>query len=132
MLLLYVNPSMTRGEAHRPLWKIGSGAGACARGRRSVPSAADDLQHPRPDALGRDAEAGQRQGGLPFWRREESQEDVLGAHVVMVQGVGFLLGENDGLASLVAEAGKEGCGWALARPGVEGAAQQVERSVRAR
>ena len=79
-----------------------------ARGERDVAgrrllTLADDLLDLAADAFERDAQRLQRLGGYAFTLVNKSQQDVLGADVVVVEHPGFFLSQDDDPAGAVGE-----------------------------
>ena len=69
---------------------------------------ADDADDLRAHALDGDVERLEDTGGEPLLLAQETEQDVLGADVVVLEDAGFLLGEDDHLAGPLCEALEHG------------------------
>jgi hypothetical protein len=63
----------------------------------------DDADDLGADALHGDVERLEHAGGKAFFLTEKSEQDVLGADVVVLEGPGLLLGKDDDLAGPLCE-----------------------------
>ena len=72
--------------------------------RRHLVALADDPGDLGPNLLHRDVEALEHAGGEPLLLAEEPEQDVLGADVVVLEGAGLVLGEDDDLPGSLGEA----------------------------
>ena len=85
-----------------------------ARRERDLPggdllAGSDDADHLRADALHRDVERLEHTRGETLLLAEESEQDVLGADVVVLEDAGLLLGEDDHLSGPFGETLKHCC-----------------------
>ena len=78
--------------------------------RRHLVALADDAGDLGADLLHRDVEALEHAGGEPLLLAEEAEQDVLGADVVVLEGAGLVLGENDDLPGSLGEALEQASG----------------------
>ncbi len=75
---------------------------------RDLVALADDAGDLGADLLHRDVEALEHAGGEPLLLAKEAEQDVLGADVVVLEGAGLVLGENDDLPGSLGEALEQG------------------------
>ncbi len=71
--------------------------------RRDLFALADDACHVGPDVLDGDVEGVEHTGGQPLLLTEETEQDVLGADVVVLEGPGLVLREHDDLPCALGE-----------------------------
>ena len=77
---------------------------------RHLVALADDAGDLRAHLLDGDVEALEHAGGEPLLLAEQPEQDVLGADVVVLQGAGLVLGENDDLPGSLGEAFEQASG----------------------
>ena len=66
--------------------------------RRDLVALADDARHLGAHLLDGDVEALEHARGEPFLLAQQAEQDVLGADVVVLEGAGLVLGEDDDLS----------------------------------
>jgi hypothetical protein len=71
---------------------------------RDLVALADDASDLRADLLDGDVEALEHARREPFLLAQQTEQDVLGADVVVLEGAGLVLGQNDDLPSSLREA----------------------------
>ena len=71
---------------------------------RDLVALADDARDLRAHFLDRDVQALEHAGGKTFLLTEQAEQDVLGADVVVLEGAGLVLRENDDLPGSLSEA----------------------------